>query len=61
MSCLGLLAELLLAECDERARRRSERRIKAATFPPEKSLQAFDFDATPNIVRRLVRRTTSAP
>ncbi|WP_251067597.1 ATP-binding protein [Streptomyces sp. ISL-36] len=34
MSCLGFLAELLLAECDDRARRRSERRIKAAGFPP---------------------------
>ncbi len=29
----GFLAELLLAECDDRARRRSERRIKAAGFP----------------------------
>ncbi|RYG76042.1 AAA family ATPase, partial [Yimella sp. RIT 621] len=44
-----LLAELLLAECDDRARRRSERRIKAAKFPREKSLRAFDFDANPNI------------
>ena len=29
----GFLAGLLLAECDDRARRRSERRIKAAAFP----------------------------
>lgn len=43
------LAELLLAECDDRARRRSERRIKAAQFPREKSLRAFDFDANPSI------------
>jgi DNA replication protein DnaC len=49
MSYLGFLAELLIAECDERARRRSERRIKAAAFPREKSLRAFDFDANPNI------------
>src|SRR3990170_2638926 len=49
MSYRGFLAELLLAECDDRARRRSERRIKAAKFPREKSLRAFDFDATPNI------------
>jgi len=32
-----------------RSRRRSERRIKAAGFPREKSLRAFDFDANPNI------------
>lgn len=31
----GFLAELLLAECDDRARRRSERRIKAAGLPRE--------------------------
>jgi DNA replication protein DnaC len=49
MSYRGFLAELLLAECDDRARRRSERRIKAAKFPREKSLRAFDFDANPNV------------
>lgn len=49
MSYRGFLAELLLAECDDRARRRSERRIKAAGFPREKSLRAFDYDANPNI------------
>lgn len=49
MSYRGFLAELLLAECDDRARRRSERRIKAAKFPREKSLRAFDFEANPNI------------
>lgn len=49
MSYLGFLAKLLLAECDGRARRRSERRIKAAAFPRNKSLREFDFDANPNI------------
>ncbi|MDH6493703.1 DNA replication protein DnaC [Streptomyces sp. SAI-127] len=49
MSYRGFLAELLLSECDDRARRRSERRIKAAGFPREKSLRAFDYDAIPNI------------
>ena len=34
MSYLGFLAE-----CDDRGRRRSERRIKAAAFPREKSLR----------------------
>ncbi|MGH4025057.1 MAG: IS21-like element helper ATPase IstB [Pseudonocardiaceae bacterium] len=49
MSYRGFLAELLMAECDDRARRRSERRIKAAAFPREKSLRAFDFDANPTL------------
>lgn len=49
MSYRGFLAELLMAECDDRARRRSERRIKAAQFPREKSLRAFDFEANGNI------------
>ena len=49
MSYRGFLAELLMDECDDRARRRSERRIKAAGFPREKSLRTFDFDANTNI------------
>ncbi|MEU5977676.1 ATP-binding protein [Streptomyces sp. NPDC047315] len=49
MYYLGFLAELLLAECDDRARRRSECRIKAAGFPRDKSLRKFDFEANPNI------------
>jgi IstB-like ATP binding protein len=49
MSYRGFLAEMLMAECDDRARRRSERQIKAAGFPREKSLRAFDFDANPAI------------
>lgn len=35
-SYCAFLAELLMAECDDRARRRSERRIRAAAFPREK-------------------------
>jgi len=49
LSYQAFLAELLMAECDDRARRRSERRIKAAKFPREKSLRAFDFDANPDV------------
>jgi DNA replication protein DnaC len=45
----GFLAELLLAECDDRDRRRCARRVKAAGFPREKWLADFDFDANPNI------------
>jgi DNA replication protein DnaC len=49
MTYRGFLAELLMAECDDRARRRSERRIKAAGFPRPKTLREFDFDANPNL------------
>jgi DNA replication protein DnaC len=49
MTYRGFLAELLMAECDDRARRRSERRIKAAAFPRDKSLRTFDFDANSNV------------
>jgi DNA replication protein DnaC len=45
----GFLAELLLAECDDRDRRYSVRRVKAAGFPRDKWLGDFDFDANPNI------------
>lgn len=34
LSYRGFLAELLMAECEDRDRRRSERRIRAAGFPP---------------------------
>jgi hypothetical protein len=47
MTYRGFLAELLMAECDDRNRRRSERRIKAAGFPREKALRTFEFDANP--------------
>jgi len=49
MTYRGFLAELLMAECDDRGRRRSERRIKAACFPRQKELRTFDFEANPNI------------
>ena len=49
MTYRGFLAELLMAECDDRNRRRSERRIKAAAFPRQKTLREFDFEANPDI------------
>lgn len=49
LSYHGFLAELLLAECDDRDRRSSIRRLKAARFPRDKWLDDFDFDANPNI------------
>lgn len=45
----GFLAELLLAECDDRDRRRSARSLKAAGFPREKWLTDFDYTANRNI------------
>ena len=45
----GFLAELLLAECDDRSRRRSARRVKGAGFPREKWIGDFDFDVNPNV------------
>jgi len=41
----AFLAELLLAECDERNARRAVRRVHDASFPRPKSLADFDFNA----------------
>jgi DNA replication protein DnaC len=49
LSYQGFLAELLLAECDDRDRRSSIRRVKSAGFPRDKWLGDFEFDANPNI------------
>ncbi|MCA5893794.1 IS21-like element helper ATPase IstB [Isoptericola sp. NEAU-Y5] len=49
MSYEGFLAELLLAECDDRDRRSTIRRVKAAGFPRNKFLDDFDFDANGDI------------
>lgn len=45
LSYLGFLSELLVAECDDRTRRRAERRIRDAGFPRPKRLDEFSFDA----------------
>ncbi|HEY1715183.1 MAG TPA: IS21-like element helper ATPase IstB [Solirubrobacteraceae bacterium] len=54
MTYRGYLAELLMGECDERNRRRSERRIRAAAFPRQKYLRDFEFTANPNIDPALI-------
>ena len=55
LTCAGFLAELLLAECDDRDRRRSaRRRLKAAGFPREKWLTDFDYAANPNIAPAVI-------
>jgi hypothetical protein len=38
-----------MAECDDRARRRSERRIKAASFPRDKEPAGVRLRRQPNI------------
>jgi len=55
----GFLAELLLAECDDRSRRRSARRVKAAGFPREKWLGDFDFEANPSVNAATIRTLSS--
>jgi DNA replication protein DnaC len=49
LSYQGFLAELLLAECDDRDRRSTVRRVSAAGFPRQKWLNDFDFNENPNI------------
>ena len=48
-SYAALLAELLLAECDDRDERSRTRRIREAAFPRPKRLDDFDFTANPNL------------
>lgn len=49
LSYLGYLAELLLAEVDDRDRRSISRRVQNAGFPRQKWLSDFDYDANSNI------------
>ncbi len=60
LSYRGFLAQLLLAECDDRDRRRSARRVKAAGFPREKWLADFDFDANPHINPTTIHQLATA-
>src|SRR4051812_19134135 len=45
LSYRAFLAELLLAECDDRNARRAVRRVHEAGFPRTKTLDDFDFNA----------------
>ena len=49
LTYLGFLAELVMAECDDRTQRRAIRRLNAAGFPRPKRLEDFDFTANPAI------------
>ena len=45
----AFLAELLLAECDDRDERRRTRRVHEAGFPRPKRLDDLDYTANPNL------------
>src|SRR3974390_1152792 len=45
LSYLGFLAELVMAECDDRDKRRAARRVHDAGFPRGKRIEEFDFEA----------------
>ena len=49
LSYLGFLAELVMAECDDRDQRRAARRVREAGFPRPKRLEEFSFDANPAV------------
>jgi DNA replication protein DnaC len=49
LSHKAFLAEMLLAECDERDARRQVRRVKEAKFPRTKRLADFDIRALPDL------------
>lgn len=45
----GMLAELLMSECEDREQRRAQARLHAAGFPRQKWLADFDYQANPAI------------
>jgi len=49
LSYLGFLAGLVMAECDDRDRRRAARRIHDAAFPGDKRIEELDFTANPSV------------
>jgi DNA replication protein DnaC len=59
LSYLGFLAELVMAECDDRDRRRATRRIHHAAFPRDKRLEEFDFDANPAVPPAVIHQLAS--
>ena len=59
LTYLGFLSELVIAECDDRTRRRAERRIRDAGFPRPKRLEEFSFDANPAINSAVIGQLAS--
>lgn len=50
----GFLAELLLAECDDRDERRRTRRVQEAGFPRPKRLDELDYEANTSLNPALI-------
>src|SRR5215471_13211948 len=59
LSYLGFLAELVMAECDDRDRRRAARRIHDAGFPRGERIDDFDFTANPSVSRAVIGQLAS--
>jgi DNA replication protein DnaC len=60
MTFRGFLAELLLAECDDRDERRRARRVREAGFPRAKRIEDFDHQANPNVNPALIATLAKA-
>jgi len=50
---------LVIAECDDRTRRRAERRVRDAGFPRPKRLEEFSFEANSAINPAVIGRLAS--
>jgi DNA replication protein DnaC len=59
LSYLRFLAELVMAECNDRDKRRAARRIHDAGFPRDKRIEEFDFDANTSISPVVIHQLTS--
>ena len=57
LSYLGFLAELVMAECDDRDRRRAARRINDAGFPRGKRIEEFDFEANSSVSPAVIHQS----
>src|SRR5258708_39105562 len=59
LSYLGFLAELVMAECDDRDRRRAARRLHDPGFPRDKRIEDFDFTANPSVSPAVIHQMAS--
>jgi hypothetical protein len=59
LTYLGFLAELVMAECDDRDHRRAVRRIHDAGFPRDKRIDDFDFDANPSVSPAVIHQLST--
>jgi DNA replication protein DnaC len=59
LSYLGFLAELFMAECDDRDKRRAARRTHDAGFPRDKRIDEFDFAANPTVNPAVINQLTT--